>query len=297
MSKQITDQELTALLAEVETSIDGLLKSEKEKLAKAHPGEETSTETEPDESASAPAGDDASASASPPAPDAGAPADEASGDGAPPTDDASASPMGDDGAPAGDPSAEGDPAADASTNPEELVPHYAKLPIEALKAHYLAAKMALAAMMGSAGGAPAGDASAAAPPAPDASAPPALKGEMKDNVEGNGENPLHASTAKSEKDSQIAELQKRLTDQEQSLAGLLTAVRTMVEAPVRKSVTSAADIEVAPTGEDVTRLDRKEIDRRLRRAAEGNLRKSDRDLINSFALGSVKVDAIAHLLK
>ncbi len=308
MSKVINDDELNKLLGEVQVEIDAILKSEKDNLAKAHPGEATESEVEPDESATAPAADDSASSAATSAPPADASASPdastapvADASGTPPAD-ASGDPAADGSAPA-DGSDGGDPAADASTNPEELVPHYAKLPLEALKAHYLAAKMALAAMMGSAGAtsdpsaaAPAPDASVAAPPAPDASAAPALKGELKD-VPSNGGDPLNptkgTSVAKSE---DVLALETELAETKLAMATLVKSVTKIVEAPVRKAVTAMADVE-APTAVDVSKLTKAEIDKKIRRASETNLSKSDRDLITSFALGNVKVDGIAHLLK
>lgn len=192
----IKQSELESLLAEVEQEIGQILKSESDKLVKAHPGEETSGEEEPDMSATDDSGDDSGSA--PPAGDESAPAGGPPGDvsaGGPPADagsppvDASAPPAGD---PMSDPAAgaAGDPAAESGPmDMDALAAEYAKLPPEELKMHYLAAKQAIFQMMGGGADPSADPASAGAPPmdagspppaspSPSPSAPPAMKMEL-----------------------------------------------------------------------------------------------------------------------
>lgn len=285
---KIKDSELKALVAEVETEIGALLKAEKDKLAKAHPGEDTSAEIPPDESATASAKPpEASASASP-APDASAaPAPDAS---MPPAD-ASAAPPAD---------ASADPAADEGTmDPEALKAEYAKLPPDELKIHFLAAKAALMEVMGGAD-----DGSAGAPPPPAAppapppvasaspSAPPALKAEMK-SVDANGGKELPIK--KSEQELQIEALKAEVTEQKDALEKLVKAVTVMVERPERKAVTSTAFIP--KTDEAAKPLSKAEVMEKLKKvSAAPGLKKSDRDLINGFCVDAVSLEKIQHLL-
>ncbi len=299
--KNYKETELQELLAAVENDIVSLVKGEQEKLSKAHPGEETSSEVPADESATAPA-DAESAPAegsAPPAP----PADSA------PADASAPAPAGDEGAPPADaspPAAGGDPAADQGADPAALEAEYSKLPPEDLKAHYMACKSALFALMGGAGpdagAAPGPEAPPAAPPAPpatpdqDPSAPPALKAELKSDVKANGENPLH----KSQKDAKIESLEAELVKSNQGMEALAQIVKGFMK-PVRKAVTSVAHL--AKTAEEtvtegVSSLSREDVKAKLRRAVENpKLSKSDRDLVYGFDVGQVKVEQIAHLLK
>jgi hypothetical protein len=307
------DINLDTLVSEVKKELEGLLKAEADVLAKAHPGEDTSDETPADESATAseasspadagPPADDASASAAPP------PSGDGDADDAPPADASGSAPA--------DASASGDPAADATTDHDALVAEYSKLDAETLKAHFLAAKEALMAALGAdaagaADGAPAAPpapaadagapppAAAAAPPmdagSPPPDAPPALKGEMP--ADGNGENPLDA-VRKAEatvKDAEIAALKKKVAEQDEALGKLVTAMKVVVEAPARKTVTSLTQIK-KNEGVDVTSMSRDQVRAALRRKAEGKLSKSDRELINQFALNLITVEKVAHLLE
>lgn len=285
----IKDSELKALVAEVETEIGALLKAEKDKLAKAHPGEDTSAEIPPDESATASAKPpEASASASP-APDAGSVP--------PPAPDASAAPAPDASAPAG----AGDPAADEGTmDPEALKAEYAKLPPDELKIHFMAAKAALMEVMGGAddgsAGAPPPPAAPPAPPpmaSPSPSAPPALKAEMKINADANGGKELPIK--KSEQELQIDALKAEVSEHKDALDKLVKAVTVMVERPERKAVTTTAFIP--KTDETPKSLSKTEVMEKLKKvSATPGLKKSDRDLINSFCVDAVGLDKIRHLL-
>lgn len=319
MKKQLKT-DLDAIVDQVRTELEPILKAEftkaEKKLAKAAPGEDTSPEVPADKSAtkddsasddSAPPAPKADASASPPAD--GPPPPAADG----PPGDASASPPGD---------ASGDPSQDMSSDPAELQQAYASLPLEELQMHYLAVKAALMQAMGNPDGSappadPAADPSATAmppaappasaspspaappppppaPPAPDAP-PPALKAEagMTEHEEANGENPLD----KSEKDLAIEALQKTVAEQGAVLQAAQATIKKLVETPVRKSITTVADIKKTEGSVDVKTLSRDDIKARLKRAAEKQtLTKSDRERINLFALGHLKVEGIADLI-
>jgi hypothetical protein len=296
MKKTLKDSDLKQLLADVATEVEGLVKAEAATLAKAHPGEDTSAEVPEDESASAPSGPPADASASaPPAPGG----DEGAMD-APPAD-ATGAPPADGSAPAGpDAGASADPAADQSMDPEALKAEYAQMPPEMLKAHYLACKEALFATMATADPAAAGAPDASAPPAPPAGppagpagapapdAPPALKAEkgMTEHPEANGENPLTA----------VKKSEERIQNLEATLGVLTSAMTKFLSTPVRKSVVSLTELPASKVAVDVTGMSKSEIETRLKEIVRNPaLKKSDREKINSFKFGNLKIDQIAHL--
>lgn len=313
--KTIDDAQLKSILSEVTSELDVMMKSEMEKLAKARPGESTPDEGESDKSKTDPSGDNTSAASASPDPASASP-DAAGSDSAPPAPDASASappadasaaPPADGSAPGGDPAAQAGPI-----DPQQLMAEYTKLSPEDLKLHYLACKEALVQVLGAAGGDPSASAppagpsappaaasapppppAASAPPAPDASGPtikaeiPAGK-EMPSDKKAIGENPLHKA--------EIDGLKTQLAQQETVMSTLVKAVKTVLEAPLRKSITSVADITV-PAKIDVTALSRAEIRAKLNTVAQSTtLSKSDRDLIVGFDVGTVKADKVAHLL-
>jgi hypothetical protein len=296
----IDDAKLQSILTEVTSELDTMMKSEMEKLAKARPGEETTGEGEGDKSKSDPKG--TSTSASDPAPAASATPDASGSDSAPPAADASASPPADDGSapPADDGSASGsqDPAAEQGPiDPQQLMAEYSKLPPEDLKMHYLACKEALVQVLGAAGGddgsAPPPDASASAPPPaaappPDAgSVPPTMKSEkgteLKAQQPGTGENPLHKAEV-------------RVQNLEGAVSVLTAAVKKVMEAPLRKSVTSVADLAPVAAAAPVPTT-REGIRAKLKTLDFGKLSKSDRELISGFDLNTVQADKVLHLLK
>lgn len=284
------ENEVRKLMAEVSQELDKVLVQEKEKLSKAHPGEETSSEVPPDESAtsSAPA-DDASDPGQ-----SGPPADSAPPSDGPPAD-ASASPPADPAASA-DPSA--DPAMDGQANdPAAIEAELAQMDPEHVKVLYMAAKKVLFAHMG--GGMD--PAASAAPPAasagppgasPDPAAPPAMKAEM---------NPANGgkvtTVGKSEKDLQIETLTKKVAEFEATLPGLVSVVEKMVSAPQRKAITSVTQVAGNKPAAPVSSLSKSEIESRLKKAVNTNLSKSDRELVNGFYFGSVKLEGISHILE
>lgn len=269
----IQDDEIRQMMAEVQDSLSKALSSEHAKLSKALPGEESEEAPADDSAPDAGPAASAPADAAPPAPSA-------------PAADASA-------APPSDAPAEGsDPAAD-ELDPEAIKAELAQMPIEHVKALYLASKEIVMAQMGGDGSEQAPPAPAPAPvaspsPAPDAS--PALKAELP---AANGGDP--APVAKSQKDTEIEELKKRVSEFEGITSGLLAVVETSLKVPSRKAITSVTELAKS-TGPNVNQLSKSEIQSRLDRAARTKLAKSDRELINQFTVGMINVDGIKHLL-
>lgn len=294
----LSKKEVSVLLAELAQELG-------QSLIKTTPGQEASSEEDPDVSATAPspaaagsddatpgaAGDEASA------PDVGGEAPDAGQD------------------PAQDPAADGD---EGQPSVEALKAEYAKLPPDMLKMHLIAAKEALMDIMGGGddgagvddGSQPGPDAGLAAPPGPDAGAgapppappgglppggppappegsAPAFKSEMKSNPNG--------GLKKSQSDKQIEALQKKVSEQEGTLAKLVTALETFVGQPQRKAVTSFnAPVAVKKTAASFSKS---EIQARLTELSKSEKTSSaDRQLINGYYFGTTGVEDIGHLL-
>ncbi len=341
---KIKDDELRTLMAEVQEQLGTVLEGERDKLAKASPGEAISPEVPADTSATSPKDDGGSPEASAAPTDGGSPessaegtatGEETPGESTPGAPDADAPAGGEDPAAAG---AEGD--GEFVTDPQVLQAEYAKLPPEVLKAHYLACKAALWSVVGqddgSAGAAPDAAAAPAAPapdaaaagappvpgadptagaavpppapaPAPDASAavpppaaspspspdlpPPAQKAEMSINAEANG-----GKITKSEREAQLESELAKVQGLTKSLVELTTK---LIQRPQRKAVTALSELgksEPSTPTVNVESMTKSEIIARLNEKARGELKKSDRELINSFCVGSADVKQIAHLL-
>lgn len=111
-------------------------------------------------------------------------------------------------------------------------------------------------------------------------------------------NDLHKSEIES-KDEEIGELKK-------SLSKLTVAMTDFLEgkkAPARKAVTRMEHVakseetnEEAPAKEDFTKLSKKEISNRLSSKIRNGLEKSERNKINEYYDGNIKLDSIKHLL-
>lgn len=327
-NQQIDETQLQSILSEVEAELGKLAKSD---LAKARPGENTESEDTSDASTTDPTGDNTSAaSASPDA--ASASPDAAGSDGPPPADDGSAAapppgaddgsappPGADDGSAAG-----GDPASpdQGPIDPQALMAEYSKLAPEDQKLHYMCLKQVLMQTLAGAGAdpgsAPGADAGAGAPPPgadagagapppgaspagppPDASAgappPPTLKAEsgMSNDPKANGDLSKvtgGASLNKAEFDAAV----------EAAIAPLFKAVKHVLEAPLRKSVKSAADLPAAAApAVDVSQMSREQVRAKLsEKLKAGTMTKSEKDLMIGFDTGKVKAIQIpAHLLK
>jgi hypothetical protein len=282
----MTDEELRALVKEVQVDLEKHLSVEHENLKKAHPGEESSAELPSDESATS----DSDGSASPPAEESSSPPADASPAAAPAADESA--PPAD--APPADASAE--PATDPGViDPAAIEAELSAMPPEHVKALYLAAKKVIFASMGAGadGPAPSPDASAppppaAAPPAPAPDASPALKSEK------NPANGGKVVVAKSEQDMEIEALRKKVTEFEGIASGLMTVVEKVISVPPRKAVTGVS--QLSKSAEDVSTLSKSEINERLGRAARTKLSKSDRELINQYSVGAIDVSKVKHLL-
>lgn len=317
----VNEQELDSILNELENDLGEYLASTQNRLAKAR---------EEDGSApSASAGGSPSASASAGSPSASAPGAEApeapsAGGEAPP---AAPSPEG--AAPSPE-AAPADPAADAGpVDPAALEQEYAKLPPEELKAHYLAAKAALFAVMGAggpdAGGAPGAPGAGAPPAGPDAGAamappdagaapmgPPGAAPAappMAPPSAGPGPDEMPPPAMKAEvKVSQagnggqkaaVAKSEDKVAELEATVEKLVKSLQKIVGQPMQKAVTG--ENYVPKTGDEpapAKKLSKAEVNAKLNEATRNpSLKKSDRDLVNRYYEGEVSIDAIEHLLK
>jgi hypothetical protein len=294
--KTYTDAELNQLVAEVSDELDTIFKNEavRAPLAKSVDMAKADDKS-PDE-----ASESASAAPAESAPAESAPAPEA-----PPADAASAAPADASASAPADPAASADPAAGASGTDSlaALQAAYSQLSPDELAMHeqaLAAAKQALlAASAGPAAGAPAPAAVAA--PGPDATAPLASEGSkpvdpmstlaLKSEFEG------QLTLVKSERDAEKAKVEQL----EKNLAALADTMEKFIMRPERKSLTGkdmavimkseqSAPASVTLTKDQVTK-------KLLTVARDPELKKSDRELINKYYKGDVKVDALAHLLQ
>lgn len=303
MKSKIDTKELNKLLDQVAEDVTNILaKAEEdeagEKLAKASPGEEAPGEETP-------AGSSTEGSEPEGSPDEGP---EGSAGDQPPPEGASEG-------------ADQDPAADEVSGPEALQAEYAKLPIEELKLHVMAAHAALMQAVGDTGaeGAPQEGAPEGAPPeaAPGVS-PEATqsmgKAEIK-SCEGNGgqikSGGKMAKSEKSDLEIRIETLEKSLTEKDATIAdleakfgkaaeGLKTFVEKKLGVGLRKSIAGvsfdakpgereAAEFQPMAKSEAVKKLN--EL------TASKDLKKSDRELITSYVIGNADQSTVAHLLK
>jgi hypothetical protein len=292
---KVSDAELKGILHELETDLSKYLKdTQSAKLSKAR---EEDGSPSPGFGGSPSAGGDPSASVAPSAsPGAAAPDASpmgASPEGAPPEGSEMPPEEGEGEMPPEEGAApEGDPAGEQGIDPQALEAEYAQLPVEELKAHYLAAKSALFQKMGQGqpgAGAPqgapppaAGPAGAppAGPPAgPPEGAPPAFKAEMPS--EGNG------GFNKSEADDLRAQL-----------AAMAKVVNLLAGSPVQKAVTGLTYMGKSEPVEDKVVLSQQEVTAKLNvLTRDPSLKKSDRERITGYYEGTVNVSAIADLLK
>jgi hypothetical protein len=307
----INESALDAVLAEVTGEIAEMLRKDEAALMKA--AEEKSPEddapAEASEGSSGPSeGPPSEESAGPPAEAAPpmAPEGSAPPEAAPPGQEAMGAPE------------EG--AIEPAPTVEQLQAEYSQLDPEALKMHYLACKAAIMSQMG---GGPEASAPAAAPPAPpappaaapglEASAAPALKGELSagkqidNNGEANGGKLKGGSMKKSETDAEIESLKAQLAAQGEQLKkgeAAMLQLAEFVAKPLRKSVKGLSDLQFIPKDADAEKkgaaasLSKAEVMVKLREKArsDAKLTKSDRDLINQYAVGAVDLSKIEHLL-
>lgn len=313
MSLKIKESELKDILAEVAEDLAKAFKSTEGQLAKAD-GDEPHEEPDGDEGGSPPA--EGSESAAPPSADASA--------GGPPPPDASGSPS-----PDGAPAPGGmDPAAEQSQalTPEALQAEYSKLSPEELDMHIKAALAAKAMVAGSpdagmgapmdqsAGGPPpppmgASPSPGGAPPPPPGAGggppmpPPTMKAEISASPERNGKDSID-SLGKSEfeainkkNNEEMDNLRALVKSQAEDIENLAKIAKTLAEQPLRKAVTSIAHLPKAASTEP-KEFTRASIQAHLKTvSARPDLKKSDRQLINDWYDGRVKIDKLAHLFE
>lgn len=292
----MTKEEIAKVLAELDADLKKGEQEAAETLKKAAEGEPPEKE-------------DASASAG--GEDSGAPASDASA-GGPPAPDASAGgpPPGPDASAGGAPAPGGDPAMDAGPGltPEALQAEYAQLPPEELDMHIqaaLAAKEALSAAAGPAAGAPgmAPPAPAAPMAPPDASAggPPMMgKEELRINKEANGGKISMGKSEDTELRKEFESLKKAheelLKNAKEDTENLTKAVKLVLEAPVRKSISGISEVPAdLKKSEEVKPMTRKEVDGFIKENAH-KMTKSERDLWLAFVDNKVPASKLAPML-
>jgi hypothetical protein len=249
-----------------------------ELLKAAPPGLEEDSAPEGSESAPAPegtpeGGESPSAEAGAPSPDASAP----SPDAVPPeASDSSDAPV--------DPAAVA-PEGEQQLSPEALQAEYSQLSPEELDMHLQAAMAAKEAL---AGGAP--GAGPVAPPAGPPGAPPAMKAEIKVDKKAIG------GTIKSEK---VEELEALVKSQAEDIQNLTKAVQMVMERPVRKGVTSVANVAYLSKSEEVKEeksFSPAEAREKLKELIP-TLNKSERDLVLGFFEGRTPVAKLDKILE
>lgn len=320
MSLKIKESELKDILAEVAEDLAKAFDSEKTKLSKAD-GEAPPKEEPAEDTSGGPPAEGSEGSDAPPAADASASAPGAESPA--PGPDASPAPQG------------VDPAADqaAALTPEALQAEYGKLSPEELDMHIKAALAAKAVVAGGmppdAGGAmPPPDMSAGAPagapPMPPAASPspagppglpppppqaPLMQSEKGEQIapspERKGERSID-SLGKSEfqaftkaQNDKVAALEALVKNQHGEIEALTKIAKLIVEQPLRKAITTVA---YQPRSEEPKKelkdLNKTSFTAHLSKlSARPDLKKADRQLINDYFDGVVKVEALAPLFE
>lgn len=261
----MTKEELAAIVAELDADLKKGAADAEVELKKALPPPKDDSSSPADESASA----NAEASEAPEAP----PADAAPEGAEAPASEPDQAPV--------DPAAQGE----AQLTPEALQAEYAQLSPEELDMHLQAAMAAKEALAASGPAAPAA-APMAPPMAPPAPAAPAMgmgKEELKINSENTG--------------GKISKSQQDLTDliksQSEDIEILTKAVKTILETPIRKSITSISDVQPA---KEVKEMGRREVDNFIKENAH-KMTKSERDLWLGFTDNRVPASKLAPMLE
>lgn len=189
-------------------------------------------------------------------------------------------------------SSSSDSSSDSSGSGDEqtLEDAYGQLSDEELQAHYEALKAVIMSRMGSQD-----EGGAEAPPQQAAPAPAQDKGQLAMSEKSVSEPDSSVKEELSKAEGKIAEL-------ENTVNGLAKVLETILSKPAQKSVTAIGDIKDLTKSEQnqkpVTSLTKKEItDRLTAKTKNPSLAKNDRDLINGYYMGSVKVEQLTHLLK
>lgn len=295
MELKIDKEKLDAMMAAVGEELEQMLAKS---AVDDDPGETSSgsgSPVEPDASAdAAPAAEESA-----PAPEASvapeAPAPEAS-----PEQPVAASP---EGAPD-----MGGEAIEPAPTVEALQAEYAKLDVEALKMHYLAAKSALVAAMGNQA-APAAPAPEASAPAPVAAAPAAPAPDAFGKSEAYKSQQAELKALKKALEDQKADFEAKLEkklieattkateDSDKAIMDLVNVLST----PVRKAATKISDIKFLGKNGDNNEgnkepLTKAQIKARLSTLIQGGtLSKSDKDKIAQYSV-TQDISKIEHLL-
>lgn len=291
----MTKEEIASVLAEID---EDLKKAESEAVAELKKADDGS-EPEPKESA--------------PAEDSSSPAVDAPP--SPPGADSPAGPPDAAPAPGAAPAPAGDPGQEQGLTPEALQAEYAQLPPEELDMHLqaaMAAKEAMAAAgpaaggmppAGPAGAPPAGPAAgpAGAPPAaggmpPEASEPPMPpmgKADLKINKEANGGKITSGGSIKKSEDA-VQKLAELVKSQQEDIVILTNAIRTVLEAPVRKSVSSLSEVGLKKS-EPVMPKTSKDVEEFIKTNV-AKMTKAERDLWLDFKDNKVPASKLAPML-
>lgn len=305
--EKYTNDELTALIAETQSELKDLLKSEGKVVPapEANGGQMAKDEVSGDE----PSGE-ASSSGS----------DESSGPPAPASDKASEPSPEPSAAPAAAPAEPSAPAADPAASPASgpvslpmLVEAYSQIPPADLQMHMQALQQVLAASGGAPAGAPAPvsappPAVPPAPVAPPAPADPAAPPPPAP-IAAEGSKPIDPAAAmalKAEKEyaEKLAKSEQVLAEKSAKLESLEKSLEKLAEtmlAPKRKGVTGidlAKAQAVEPESFDFTQLSKSELTKKLRAIARNpSLNKAERNLISSFYANEIKVEDLAPLFE
>lgn len=325
---KFNDAELKDILNEVAEDLQKAFDKEKEALAKGFPpdegsasGSDSSGSSASEGSASAPEASASEGSGS--MPEGSADMGSASDEGAPGE---------------GAPGEGGDPAADAGAEltPEALQAEYAKLDPQELEMHIHAALAAKEALMGADGAAgappmapPAADGLAmkgemSAELSHEVSKSPSQHNrdaQKKETSESGGELSHSVSMspsqhnrdmsknapmtpekvkamAKAEVAEVIAELKAELKSAHEDVENLTKAVTTLMEKPLRKSITSVRPSAADEARKDISNLTMQDVQKHLiKLTARPDLKKSDRELINNFYDRRAKITDLAHLFE
>lgn len=173
------------------------------------------------------------------------------------------------------------PEAQEEEGEEDLDAKLAALDDDKLKHLYMACKKALFSRMSA-------QEEEAPAPAPEAPAAPEMeKAEEK------------AEDKKEEEKEELKEMKKSEEFVElQAQNELLQKALTLLATPLRKGITGISQVAPAKEEKDVTKMSKSEVIEVLNdKAAQENLKKSDRELINGYCLGLVSLDKVTHLLK
>lgn len=324
MAKNYTRAELTRLVDEFTAEFDNLVKSEVSKtgqaLQKSEDGGSDKKESKPKEDSSS-GGDSGSSGgddkkAPPSGGDSSGGGDASAGGPPPPSDPGSAG-----GPPGGDPAAAGgvppaDPAAGAAGGDpvQALTQAYSQLSPEELQSHFFALQQVLQAQMGGGAGGAAPAPGAGAPPGADpmaasagapgpaaAGAPPAAPGGAGPApMAGEGSKPVDpmASMAMKSMKDELDLVKGERDALKKSLTGLSETLEKLASKPQPKAIqaTDAAVLSKSEQPKTLTMTRQQVLKKLAVVAANPDLKKSDRNLINKFCVGGVEVDAISHLL-